>query len=158
MTQYSRWMRFALGLACAALIAIATASAGAQTITASIGGTITDPSGAVIPGATVTVKNVATGVTTSTKSDKAGLYNFQFLPISTYSVTGAAQGFGKMSAGPLTLEIDPLARLDLQLRVGEATDTVEVTTSGAVLQTQNATLGTTITANTMESLPLSGRN
>lgn len=158
MTQYLRPMRLVLGVVCAAMVAIAVASAGAQTITGSIGGTVTDPSGAAIPGAAVTATNVATGVQAVTRSDRSGLYNFQFLPIGTYSVTGVAQGFGKTSAGPLALEIDQIARVNLQLRVGEASTTVEVTTSGAVLQTQNATLGTTVTANTIESLPLSGRN
>lgn len=156
--KYVRWMRLAFGMVCAVLVAIAASSAGAQTITGSIGGAVTDPSGAVIPNATVTVTNVATGVTTSTTSDKGGIYNFQFLPIGTYKVTGQAQGFGNTSAGPLTLEIDQIARVNLQLKVGEVATEVSVDTSGAVLQTQNAALGTTITANTMESLPLSGRN
>lgn len=155
MTQTMRRMGAAL---CAALFGIVAACAGAQTITGSIGGAVTDPSGAVIPNATVTVKNLGTGVQTVTHSDQSGVYNFQFLPIGSYSITGEATGFAQATAGPLSLEIDQIARVNLQMHVGEVATTVSVDTTGAVLQTQNATLGTTITANTMENLPLSGRN
>ena len=130
----------------------------AQTVTGSIGGAVTDPSGAAIPNATVTVRNVATNVQATTRSDQNGLYNFQFLPIGSYSVTAEAQGFAKTSTSPLTLEIDQIARVDLKLQVGGVSTTVNVTSEGAVLQTQNATLGSTVTANTIENLPLSGNN
>lgn len=158
MTQYTRWMRSVIGMLCTVLVAMAAASAGAQTVTGSIGGTVTDASGAVVPNATVTVKNIGTGVQTVTRSDSSGLYNFQFLPIGSYSVTGEAPGFAKATAGPLALEIDQIARVNLKLNVGEVATTVEISTESAVLQTQNATLGTTVTANTIENLPLSGNN
>jgi hypothetical protein len=151
-------MRFALGVVCAALIAIAATSAGAQTITGSIGGTVTDSSGAAIPGATVTVKNLGTGVQTVAHADSSGLYNFQFLPVGSYSITGEAKGFAQTATGPLALEIDQIARVNLKLNVGEVSTTVEISAESAVLQTQNATLGTTVTANTIENLPLSGNN
>ena len=130
----------------------------AQTITARITGSVTDPSGAEIPNATVTAKNLATNVQATTRSDQGGSYNFQFLPIGTYSITAAAQGFGNTSAGPLTLEIDQIARIDLKLQVGEVSTTVKVSDAGAVLQTQSSTVATTVTANTIENLPLSGNN
>lgn len=130
----------------------------AQTVTGSIGGAVTDPSGAAIPNATITVRNVATNVQTTTRSDQNGLYNFQFLPIGSYSVTAEAQGFAKTTTSPMTLEIDQIARINLKLQVGGVSTTVNVTSEGAVLQTQNATLGTTVSANTIENLPLSGNN
>ncbi|HEU4983025.1 MAG TPA: TonB-dependent receptor [Acidobacteriaceae bacterium] len=142
----------------AGMLLLAGGVSRAQTITARVTGSVTDPSGAEIPNATITVKNLSTGVQVSTKSDQNGSYNFQFLPIGTYSITGAAQGFGSTSAGPLTLEIDQIARVDLKLEVGEVSTTVNVSDVGAVLQTQSSTVATTVTANTIENLPLSGNN
>ena len=125
---------------CAALFGVVAACAGAQTITGSIGGAVTDPSGAVVPNATVTVKNLGTGVETVTHSDQSGVYNFQFLPIGSYNITGVAKGFAQATAGALSLEIDQIARVNLQMHVGEVATTVSVDTTGAVLHTQYATL------------------
>ncbi|HEV2278935.1 MAG TPA: TonB-dependent receptor [Acidobacteriaceae bacterium] len=131
----------------------------AQTITGRITGSVLDQSGAAVPGASVTATNIATGVATTTRSDQSGVYNFQFLPIGNYSVTATAQGFQKTSVGPLTLEIDQIADIDIKLTVGQVSQTVSVSSeSGAVLQTQNSTLATTVSANTIENLPLSGLN
>lgn len=150
--------RFIAILSVAGMLLFAAAASQAQTVTGSIGGTVTDPSGAEIPNATVTVRNVATGVETTTRSNQSGAYNFQFLPIGTYSVIGNAQGFAKTTVGPLHLEIDQIAKVDIKLQVGETSTTVNVTSEGAVLQTQSSTLATTVTANTIENLPLSGNN
>ncbi|MHB1838663.1 MAG: TonB-dependent receptor [Acidobacteriaceae bacterium] len=134
-------------------------SAVAQTITGAIRGAVTDPSGAVVVGAAVTATNVATGVSTSTVTDHSGLYNFQFLPIGTYTITATKSGFDTSSVPEFGLQIDQIAKVDIKLQVGKASTTVNVaSTSAPILQTQNATLGTTISANTMESLPLSGQN
>jgi len=130
----------------------------AQTITGRITGSVLDQSGAAVPGASVTALNAATGVATTTRSDQSGIYNFQFLPIGSYTVTGTAQGFQKTTVGPLTLEIDQIADIDIKLAVGQVSQTVSVSSDAAVLQTQNATMGTTVSSNTIENLPLSGLN
>lgn len=141
-----------------ATIAI-TSISGAQTITGSLRGSVTDSSAAVISGAKVTATNAATGVMSSTTSDRSGLYNFQFLPIGTYTVTAAAPGFGTVKVGPLTLEIDQILQVNLKLEVGAVSTTVNVSADAStILQTQNSTLGTTVTSNTIENLPLSGLN
>jgi len=151
--------RVVFALLIAAGLLAAAPAASAQTITGRITGSVLDQSGAAVPGASVTATNVATGVTTDTRSDQSGVYNFQFLPIGNYSVTATAQGFQKTSVGPLTLEIDQIANVDIRLSVGQVSQTVSVSSqSGAVLQTQNSTLGTTVSANTIENLPLSGLN
>jgi len=147
----------------ALLIAVGLTFAGgyaaAQTITGTIRGSVTDPSGAAVAKAAVTVTNIATGVQTSTRSDPSGLYNFQFLPIGSYQVTATASGFKTASVGPMTLEIDQIAQVNIRLEVGAVSTTVNVSSeSGVVLQTQNATMGTTVTTNTIENLPLSGLN
>lgn len=151
--------KYVLALLAAIGLAFASSYATAQTITGSIRGTVTDPAGAVVPKAAVTVANDATGVKTTTTSDASGLYNFQFLPIGTYTVTAAAPGFKTAQVGPLTLEIDQIAEVNIKLQVGSVSTTVNVAAdTAAVLQTQNSELGTTVTSNTMENLPLSGLN
>lgn len=131
----------------------------AQTITGSIRGTVTDPSGAVVARATVTATNVATGVDTRTVTDPSGLYNFQFLNLGNYSVTVTAAGFTTTSTAPFRLQIDQIARIDVKLQVGTAATTVKVAAgAGALLNTENATLGTSISAHTLETMPLPGQN
>jgi hypothetical protein len=131
----------------------------AQTITGSVRGLVTDPSGAVVVGASIDAANVATGVTTHTTTDRAGLYNIQFLIIGSYTVTVRAGGFSTTTAGPFVLEIDQIAKVDLKLEVGRAATTVAVMSNAApLLNTENATLGTSISANTLESMPLDGLN
>ena len=117
----------------------------AQTITGSIRGTVTDPSGAVVAGANVTATNVATGVATKTVTNSSGLYNFQFLTLGNYTITAMASGFDSASIGPFRLQIDQIAQIDAKLTVGTAATTVKVAAgAGAILNTENATLGTSI--------------
>ncbi|HZY62077.1 MAG TPA: carboxypeptidase-like regulatory domain-containing protein, partial [Edaphobacter sp.] len=87
-----------------ALLAVCCVVGRAQTITGSVNGTVTDPSGAVIPNAKVTATNVATGVTTPTTTNNDGIYNIRFLQIGTYKVTIDAPGFATATYGPFTLE------------------------------------------------------
>ncbi len=138
---------------------LAATSAIAQTITGTIRGTVTDSSGAAIPAAAVTAKNDATGVATATVSDRSGLYNVQFLPIGPYTITASAPGFKTSSIGPFTLQIDQTAKIDAKLQVGDASATVDVSSdTSPILQTQDATLGTTISTTTLQNLPMNGLN
>lgn len=134
-------------------------SAQSQTITGSIVGTVTDPSGAVVVGAKVTATNVSTGIATTSSTNQDGLYNIRFLPIGSYKVTASAAGFATTSVGPLTLEINEILKIDEKLQVGNATATVDISADIApVLQTQDATLQSTITANTLSTMPMNGLN
>ena len=138
---------------------IICAASHAQTITGSIRGTVKDASGALVPNSRVTAHNVNTGLETSTRSDSSGTYVLQSLPIGTYTLTTMHDGFSEGVTAPFALEIDQIAKVDVQLKVGGGDTTVNVdATSGTLLQTENATLGTTITMNTLDSLPLSGQN
>jgi hypothetical protein len=129
----------------------------AQTITGSIRGTVTDPSGAVVIGASVTATNVATGVATKTVTNNSGQYNVLFLPIGHYTITAVAPGFNTTSIGPFNLQIDQTAKIDVGLHVGTTTTKVTVAAgTSPLLQTQDATLGTTLSSNTIESIPLNG--
>jgi hypothetical protein len=131
----------------------------AQTVTGSIRGSVVDQTGAVVAEAKVSAQNVNTGVVTTTVSDHSGAYNIQTLPIGTYVVSAKKTGFDTTSERPFPLEIDQIARIDLKLQVGEVSTTISVAAdSGSILQTEDAALGTTITSNTLESMPLPGQN
>jgi hypothetical protein len=141
------------------VLCMAVLSGTAQTVTGSIRGTVSDPSGAIVTGATVIATNAATGVSTSAKTNAAGEYSIRFLQIGQYKLTVEAQGFAKALFGPFTLEIDQTAKIDIPLRVGSDAATVEV--SGGmqpILNTESATLGETFTENTINSIPLNGRD
>src|SRR5580658_8804515 len=90
-------------------------TASAQTITGAVRGIVTDPSGAVVKDASVVVKNIATGVSSTTVSDRNGLYNFPFLPIGAYTIRATAPGFDTASVGPFRLEIDQIASVNVKL-------------------------------------------
>jgi hypothetical protein len=142
-----------------AAAAFAASAVLAQTITGSIRGTVTDPSGAVIAGASVTATNVATGVNTGTQTNKDGDYNIQFLPIGTYTVTVTASGFTRTSIAAFSLEIDQIAKLDVKLQVGSANTTVNVSSdTSPLLQTQNAATGATIDSEALQNVPNNGLN
>jgi hypothetical protein len=131
----------------------------AQTVTGSIRGTVIDQTGAVVAGADVSATEVSTNVVTKTRSDRSGTYNFQSLPIGSYVVTVSKQGFGSVRNRAFSLEIDQIAKIDVKMSVGEVSTTVDVSAdSGSILQTEDASLGTTITSNTLESMPLPGQN
>jgi hypothetical protein len=148
----------AIWIGCIVLL-LSGATLVAQTITGSVRGTVTDSSGAVISGASVTVTNVATGVATHTVTNASGLYNFQFLTLGDYTVTASAAGFNASTTSPFHLQIDQIAKVDVKLAVGSASTTVKVAAGvGSILNTENATLGTSISANQLQSMPLPGQN
>jgi hypothetical protein len=131
----------------------------AQTITGTVRGTVTDPSGAVVAGVSVTATNLATNVKTGTVTNHDGLYNIQFLPIGSYTVTVTGAGFATASIGPFALEIDQIAKIDAKLQLGNASTTVDVSSDvSPLLQTQDATLESTISGNTLSTMPLNGLN
>ena len=152
--------RFTLRVAMLAMFVILGGmAASAQTVTGSIRGTVVDQSAAFVPGATVTAREVNTGVVTTTTTDKSGTYNFQSLRIGTYVVSGSKAGFSITKNSAFSLEIDQIAKIDIKLHVGEVNATVDVAAdTGSLLQTEDASLGTTITASTLDSMPLPGQN
>ncbi len=128
----------------------------AQTVTASITGVVTDPSGAVIAGATVVAHNIDTGVDASTTTSSVGLYRIQFLPIGHYQLNAQASGFASVTLPPFTLEVMQTANLDIKLPIGSADTTVSVSAAAPILDTSNPTLNSTFTANTIQNFPLNG--
>ena len=130
----------------------------AQTITATITGTITDATGAVVPNAKVVATNTGTNLTYNASSNDSGTYNLPFLPVGNYTVTSEIQGFKRTVVGPFPLEVNQIARVDLKLEVGEATQSVEVKDFAPVLQTESTETGDTLSSNKLTNIPLNGRN
>src|SRR5690349_5691075 len=98
------------------LVTIVTAAlAVGQTITASITGTVTDPTGAVVANAKVTATNTQTGVTFDASTNESGVYRLLFLPVGSYTVTVENQGFKRFSQGPFQLEVNQIARVDVRM-------------------------------------------
>jgi hypothetical protein len=140
------------------LLLLTLSSALGQTVTGSITGVVTDPSDAVIPGATVTAENVATGVRTTAQTNAAGAYTIRFLPIGTYSVRIEAKGFSPEAIAPFAIEINQTAKVDARMKISGET-TVEVKeTVHPILDTTDATLGNTLSTNEIQNIPLNGRN
>jgi hypothetical protein len=129
-----------------------------QEVTASIVGTITDPSGAPINGASITATDVDRGTVWTVKTNETGAYNITRLPVGSYSVKITASGFQTASYPGFTLSLNQTARVDVQMKVGQASETVEVTGTAPVLQTETTEVNTLIDANTLVSLPLATRN
>jgi hypothetical protein len=120
----------------------------------SIQGVITDASGAVVPGATVTAANVATGVKTERQTTGAGLYVLTPLPPGEYKITVSATGFRQLEQEKVIVDALSTVGLNLALQVGATTDTVTVTSAPAQLNTSDARLGTTIRNELYTNLPL----
>jgi hypothetical protein len=125
---------------------------------ARITGIVTDKSGAAVQGATVSVVNEATNQTITLNTDAAGAYTANDLNPGAYTITVAKQGYAKHINRQFTVQVSQVARLDVTLEVGSVTQTVEVTTTGPVLQDENATVGQVISPTAVAELPLNGRN
>ncbi len=156
-------MRKGLNRSCHALLALALViltciPAFTQTITGSITGLVTDPTGAVVGGAKVTATNVLTGVTTPTVTNASGIYSLRFLQIGQYKVSAESPSFSPQTTSVFTLEVDQEARVNIAMKVGSANSNVIVTDTAPILNTENATTGDTITAAAATELPLQSRN
>jgi hypothetical protein len=126
--------------------------------TGGLAGTVTDPSGGVIPNTTVTLTNNATGQTQTTTTSGSGTYRFSLLPPGTYSVKFSAQGFKTSDAPSVTVNVTEVPVLDAKLEVGETTQQVTVTGEAVALQTETSAIGTLVDSKSITSVPLTTRN
>jgi Carboxypeptidase regulatory-like domain len=147
---------FAL-LVCALLVVVP--KLGAQTVSGSISGVVTDPSGAAVPSASVTLRNAATGAVMKTSSNSSGAYGFPEVPVGTnYSVTVEAKGFRTYVQSGITLLINQALRVDAKLVIGSEQQSIEVSAQAVQVATENTSMGDVIESNKMLSLPLNGRS
>jgi hypothetical protein len=123
-----------------------------------ISGHVADSTGAVIPDATVTLINVGTAGKRTTVTTGSGDYTFTAVPVGVYNIQATHAGFKTGASNNVALQIQQSLRLDFTLEVGAVTDSIEVSASAALLQAENATLGTVVENKAVNELPLNGRN
>jgi len=125
--------------------------------TASIKGSVADPSGAVLPNATIVLTNTATQVQRTATTDSSGLYSFPNIDIGTYNMTVAAAGFQTYSQTGIVLEVGSNTSINVPMKVGAADVRIEVQSEGLALQTEDASFKQTIDQNAVTEMPLNGR-
>ncbi|HET7439959.1 MAG TPA: carboxypeptidase-like regulatory domain-containing protein, partial [Terriglobales bacterium] len=130
----------------------------AQSATTSLRGTVSDPKGAVVSGATLTLSDPATGFSRTTKSDSQGNYQFLEIPPATYLLTVAAAGFSTMKQTDLKLMVNTPATLNVAMQVSGGTVTVEVTGEAPLVNTTDASLGHAFGPAQIANLPFEGRD
>jgi hypothetical protein len=130
----------------------------AQQVFGSVFGTVTDPSGAAVNGAKVTVTDVNKGTTSTTTTNESGNYSESHLILGSYQVTIESAGFQKTVSNPIPVTVDNAARYDVTLTVGNVTQEVEVTAAAPLLQSDRADVAQTFSAKQIEELPSIGRN
>ncbi len=151
-------MRFLRAFILVLVVSLGALPAWAQIDTGTITGTVTDPSGAVVPKAVVTATNEATNVSTTTQTNSQGQYVLSGLKVGTYSVSAELAGFRKIVRTGLELHVQERLAVDLALQVGEVTQAVEVSAGTPVLETQSADMGNVVEQRRVVDLPLNGRH
>ncbi len=141
-----------------AILLAAAGGASAQNIGATLQGLITDDQKAVLPGVTVTITNVDTGVARTVVTDTTGWYRAAALAPGTYAMTAELAGFVAYKRAGMTLTTGQEPRIDITLQVAAVKETVEVVAAAPLVDTTNNTLGTTVTRKDLDSIPLVTRN
>jgi hypothetical protein len=144
-------------LAVAAFILAAPLSWGQQ-VTGAITGTVSDPSGAALPSATVTSRDVDRATTWKAQTNAEGVYNFPRLPIGKYDVRVEAPGFQTAVHSAFDLELNQTARVDFSMTLGQVSQQMEVSGAAPILQSQTTEVGTVMDASAIANLPLETRN
>ena len=139
-------------------LSLGTVSAHAQKLTGTISGTVTDASGAAVPGAVVTVTNTATSQTFNATTDSHGNYTLAELPDSVYDVKISATNFKEFRAQRAIVHVATTTTVDAQLQLGSVTETITVQANALQVQTDSAALGATVDGTQVKELPLNGRN
>ena len=142
----------------AASAVVMSLPAAAQFDSAAVIGYVRDASGAAVPNATVMLTNVETGVATTRKADGEGKFEFPSVKIGDYRVTAESAGFSRFDSGVFTLSVNARQRVDVSLKAGSASDTVEVTSAATLLETENSSHSQLVGTREVENLPLNGRS
>jgi len=141
-----------------AVVSLSVISLHAQVDTGSILGTVTDPSGAVITGAKVTLTNLGTNSQLSTTTGADGTYKFSPVRIGSYKIDVTSQGFQSESQRDIAVDVSSNVLVNFKLRPGSVTEVVDVPSTAPVLETQSAAVGQVVDSRNVDSLPLNGRN
>jgi hypothetical protein len=130
----------------------------AQVVGATLTGTVTDSTGAIIPGAKVSIKNAETGLTRELAADSDGLYSAPNLLPGSFEITVSAAGFGTQVRSGITLTVGQRQVLDFTMQVGQTSQTVEVTGEAPTVELQSSSIGGLVNSETVVELPLNGRD
>ena len=141
-----------------AAVLLCPALAGAQAVTGTMIGRITDGSGAVVPGVTVTLTNTGTKLTRVVTTDTDGEYTAPSLPPGRYTIVAEIPGFKSVTMPDVALGVDQRLRMDLKLEVGALTESITIEGTSPLVQTSSSELGTTVQEEQIQTLPLNGRN
>src|SRR5437899_3970604 len=153
--RFARLIRVVVVLSLAGCVGAIPARA--QTIRGTITGTVTDSTGATVPGIAVTVTNAATGISSSAVTDRQGGYTIPLLPSGTYQATVEQSGFKKYLHGGIVIQIAQTTRLDIGLQVGAMSEAVEVVGEAPLVRSNTAELGQVIEMKQIQAMPLNGR-
>ncbi|OLD19899.1 MAG: hypothetical protein AUJ01_05205 [Acidobacteria bacterium 13_1_40CM_3_65_5] len=140
------------------LLTTLTAPLFAQAVTGTILGTITDSTGGVMPGATVTLKHEGTGLTRTVVTDAAGEFTAPALPTGKYTLAAELSGFKTMTLSNIDVGVDQRVRINVHLEIGAVSESVTITGSSPLVQISSSELGTTVSEEQIKTLPLNGRN
>src|SRR5690349_1805517 len=146
-------LRFVFGVLLCAVTAIAQESGGAT-----INGTVTDPSGALISNAKVTATQIATGAQRTTQTSSAGLYSLSALAAGAYDVTVDATGIKQAVVAAVPVSVGAIVTLDARLDVGAVQDVVNVTGDAPMVETSRSQTSTVVNQTAISNLPINGRN
>ncbi len=152
---------FRMGLLIFSLLAIVVGATGVwaqSTETGTISGLVTDPSGAVVPGATVTLTDVSTGASRTTTTNDTGRYVLVNVTPGKYDLTFTKNGFSEAKLSAQAVEVGKSETMNISLKLGSTAEVVEVEATGVELQTTNSTIGNTVTGAALENLPTLGRD
>ena len=151
-----RWglmFRYLMGLALLALLPMGSQNAYGQGATGAINGVVTDPSGAVVPGATVTIKNVATQTAQVAQTNSDGRYVFPTLQPGSYSLSVSQKGFTTATETPFQLSVNQTSTHNISMQIGSASQQVTVEAASANLEASSAELGTAIQTQEVQTCP-----
>ena len=141
-----------------ACLVFGTVTALAQFGSASVLGYVRDTTGAMVPGAAVTLTNVATNVTQTANTDKEGKYEFDSVPIGNYQIATRAAGFQQAKTETFNLSTDARQRVDIDIKPGAVSQVVEVTSAAELLETETSSRSLVVGQKEVENLPLNGRS
>ena len=129
-----------------------------QSDNANVSGSVTDPSGSAVPNAKVILKNQSTGLTREVNSNESGNYNIPTVPPGLYTISVEARGFKKYESAGNKVDANVPANISVAMQVGAVTETVEVTATASLLQTESGALGKIVEGKQLSDINLNGRN
>jgi hypothetical protein len=150
-----KFCRLLIGLVC---FCLAGSIGLAQNVTSNIAGVVTDATGAVVPGAAVTVTHTGTNAQYTGSATTLGTFNIRSLPVGTYNLAVEVAGFKKYEATEIRTQVNETARVDVVLEIGQVAESIEVLANVVNVDTEGATLKTVIDQRRVEGLPLNGRD